>query len=624
MRYPEEKIEEVRASADIVDVAGDYVRLKKSGSQFLGLCPFHDEKTPSFSVDPRNNLFYCFGCHKGGDIFTFVEELEGIGFTEALRLLADRSGVPLPEPSGSDERATEKESIYHALTTAARFYYQQLTDKETGKEARAYLEKRGLAKETVRHFGIGYAPDAWEALLTAAKKEHISAEILEKAGLVKERDKGDGHYDRFRHRLMFPIFSHVGKVLGFGGRALSADEKTPKYINSPETEVYHKSGVLYGLHQGKQAIRGKEEALLVEGYTDVTALHQAGIQHVVASSGTALTSEQVRLLSRYAQRIVLLYDADEAGIQAALRGIRLVVSQGLSAYVVALPGGEDPDTYVADHGAEAFSSYLSEQRRDFVTFMYQQAQAEGRLDHPEDQAKVIDEIVQTVARIPDTLMQETHLRHASDVVGVPQGRLHQVLEDHQKGQKKRPSPPKRAKREEQEHAPAPAPAESLPEERALLRIMLEKGGPLVEFVMGHVALDEFTDGPPRRMATALVDMFEGGAVDPQQFLNGSRGPDLQQLAAGLLMNRYEPSTNWQTRNISVPEYNRDPHEAAAKVMTKLKLTRVDQAITDQKERIFRHNGGGDKELRSLQQEMIELQDLRALIQRREFLEWEDE
>ncbi len=630
MRYPDGKIDEVRAAADIVDVANDYVRLKKSGSRFTGLCPFHDEKTPSFSVDPRNNLYYCFGCHKGGDVFTLVQELEGIGFAESARLLAGRFGVPLPEASGDDERSTEKESVYYALKFAARFYYSQLAEDDIGRTARAYLEERGLAPATAKHFGIGFAPDEWDALLKASKNEHVTPEILEKAGLVQKRKSGDGYYDRFRNRLMFPILSHVGKVLGFGGRDLSGDGEAPKYINSPETSVYHKGRVLYGLFQGKQAVRAEEEALLVEGYTDVTALHQAEIEHVVASSGTALTVEQVRLLGRYAERIVMLYDADVAGVQAALRGIKLVVGEGLSAYVVPLPGGDDPDAYVAEHGAFAFRTYLQEHRRDFVTFMHQQACESGAWDTPEKQATVINDIVDAIARIPDGIMQETFLRHASEVVGVPHGRLHQVMQDTQRKRGARQKRDKPQKQEPERLGPdrtvageTSEPRASLPEERALLRIMLEHGKPLVEFILSRVALNEFTEGPPREMASALVDMFERGAIDVQRVLKGSEGPVMQQLAAGLLMNEHEPSVNWQTRNIPVPAYDEDPQEAAAQAMTKLKLTRLDEAIEAQSERIFQQSARGGSELRVLQEEMMRLQDVRRLIGQRRFMEWEN-
>ena len=327
MRIPDETLAAIRASLDIVEVVGAYVPLKQRGSNYFGLCPFHQEKTPSFSVNPKLGIFKCFGCGAGGDVFAFIQQIEGVSFVEAVRLLAERAGIPLPqsEEAGEDER----EPLFQALRFAARFYFTQLTHETSGKLARAYLKSRGVRPATAQRFGLGYAPKAWDALATAAVASGFRLGVFEQAGLVLPRRERGGFYDRFRHRLMFPIFSHVGKVVGFAGRLLEPDPEQPKYINSPETPVYQKGRVLYGLYQARHAIRKLEEAILVEGYTDVIALHQAGIEHTVATSGTALTLEQVRLLARYAKRILLLYDADPAGEQAALRSIDLCLAQGL-------------------------------------------------------------------------------------------------------------------------------------------------------------------------------------------------------------------------------------------------------------------------------------------------------
>ncbi len=283
MAIPDEKIEEVRTAVDLVEVAEDYVQLKQSGSRYMGLCPFHNEDTPSFSVDPDQNLYYCFGCQNGGDAFKFVQEIEGVGFLESVRMLADRYGVPLPEEETDPDAANEREAILHALRFAARFFYRQLTQSDRGRPALDYLRRRGFTPQTIKQFGLGYAPDEWDALLTVAEEEQIDRETLEKAGLIIERNDGSGYYDRYRGRIIFPIFSHIGKVLAFAGRILDPDDERdqPKYINSPETEVYHKKEVLYGLHQAKQAIRKTDEVLLVEGYTDVISLSQAGVGNVV-------------------------------------------------------------------------------------------------------------------------------------------------------------------------------------------------------------------------------------------------------------------------------------------------------------------------------------------------------
>ncbi len=630
MAIPDDKIEEIRAAADIVDVVSEYVQLKKSGSGFKGLCPFHNEKTPSFHVDPNKNLYYCFGCQKGGDVFSFLQDVEGLGFLESARLLAERAGIPLPDEAVDAEAASEVESIYHALRFAARFFYRQLTQTERGKPALDYLRRRGIEPQTIKTFGLGYAPDAWDALLTAAEEKQIPPETPEKAGLVIARKDGSGYYDRYRGRVIFPIFSHVGKVLGFGGRILDDAADQPKYINSPETVVYDKSKVLYGLRQAKQAIRQAEEAILVEGYTDVISLHQAGVEHVVASSGTALTEQQVKVLGRYARRLVLLYDADEAGVRAAMRALDLVLAQELGAYVVELPAGEDPDSFVQAHGAEAFREHVAQQRQDLPAFRYRQAERAGRLETPEDRVAVQREIVRSIAGIPDASLRREYVRRTSEVLKVPDNELFRML-DEARGEERQ----KAVRREQhQQQTPAPeapgpaaseaAPSGPLPEERMLIRLMLEHGTPMVEFVLGNMALDEFSEGPPRKLVRAFIEMYERDAVEPERALDGRLGADVQSHAASVMMNKYEPSKHWGQREITVPRLNDKPYEAAAKAMTLLKLDRVDEAIKAQSQKIYRASQEGDDEtLRTLQNQMMSLHDLRKRIERREFLEWSD-
>ncbi len=636
MRIADDKVEEVRAASDIVDVVSDYVKLKRRGSNFIGLCPFHNEKTPSFNVNPGMNIFKCFGCSKGGDVFSFVQEIEHIGFLESVRMLAERAGIPLPqEEAEQSERASEIESILFALRFAARFFYDQLTQQPAGETALDYLRGRGFTAATIKQFGLGYAPGGWDALLKAAEKEQLEAETLEKAGLVIPRKDGDGYYDRYRHRVIFPILSHVGKVLGFGGRILDKDTDQPKYINSPQTKVYDKSRVLYGLYQGKQAIRRSEEVILVEGYTDVISLHQAGVQNVVASSGTALTAEQVKMLSRYAKRVLLLYDADAAGANAALRGLDLVLAQGLAAYAVALPAGADPDSFVRENGGPAFDDYVKDERQDFTAFIYEQARRSGALDTPEGQAETMRSVVASLAVIDDPLMQESYLRRASDVLDVPDMQLRQVLKEI--GGQQRRQAERRAEREAwvpppaEEAAPAPeeeavkedrVAIEPLPEEKVLIRLMLEQGRSLVEFVLGNMAMEEFTEGPAREAVQHFLVMYEAGVVEPQKFLDGSFSEAVQHLAAEVLVDRYEPSENWSRRqNITVPRLNDDPYESAASAMTLLKLDRVDEAIDALREKSFR--ASGEDTVRALQTEMMALHALRKRIESREFLEWND-
>lgn len=578
MFIPDDKIEEVRAASDIVDVVSDYVRLKKQGSRFVGLCPFHSEKSPSFSVDPRQNLFYCFGCKKGGDVFSFVRELEGLEFNEAVRMLADRFGVALPtEDAVATEAASEAESIYNALRFAARYFYGQLAHPEVGRRARTYLLDRGLTPETIKRFGIGYAPEAWDGLLKAAAEHHIGPQMLEKAGLVVEKDGGH-YYDRYRGRVIFPIFSHVGKVIGFGGRILEKVPDQPKYINSPETKVYHKGRVLYGLYQGKQAIRRAEEVILVEGYMDVVSLHQAGVENVVAASGTALTAEQVKILGRYAKRVLLLYDADAAGNTAAMKTIDLVLENELAVYAVSLPGGEDPDSYVREHGGEAFLAYAQKHRRDFVEFKYERLRQEGLMDTPEGQAAAARSILESVACIPDKLVRDAYVRRAAEVLREPDVTLFRIV-DQLRARRSGGGPEHR-----RERVPEPAPVEvmdapagasgrerSLPapstrapsaEEMTMIRLMLLHGAPMIEFLLTRMALEEFSEGVCREIVTHLLAQFEQGTVDARPFLDGDFGEETRDLAASLLIARYEVSTNWAWKNIPVPVLDEDPYKIA--------------------------------------------------------------
>ncbi|PQJ35755.1 DNA primase [Salinibacter sp. 10B] len=664
MPIPDEKVEEVRAAADIVDVAGDYVQLKRSGSRFMGLCPFHNEDTPSFSVDPEKNLYYCFGCQNGGDVFKFVQEIEGVGFLEGVRVLAERYNIPLPEEEVDQEAANERESILHALRFAARFFYHQLTQTDRGRPALDYLRDRGYTPSTIKQFGLGYAPDEWDALLTAAEDQQLDPETLEKAGLVVERNDGSGYYDRYRGRIIFPIFSHIGKVLAFAGRILDPDDDRdqPKYINSPETKVYHKKEVLYGLNHAKRAIRQTDEVMLVEGYTDVISLSQAGVENVVASSGTALTEGQVQTLHRYAKRVLLLYDADEAGSRATMRGMDRVLEQGMGAYAVELPEGNDPDEYVQENGGDAFNEYVEEHRQDLPSFAYQRARRQGELKTPEDRVEVQRDIIESVAHIPDPNLRREYVTRTSEVVNVPDADLFRMLEEERerleqqarRRQKREAKRQERQSQEEQAPHPSPAPAEAsasdgganrpqppppdtseappqqqsseparpLPEERVLLRLMLEQGRRMVEHVLGHMALDEFTEGPPRELVQALVEMYQNNNVRPQSFLDGAHGDRLQQLAASVMVEEHEASENWAEReDIPVPKLNDRPYAAAESAMKLLKLDRVEDAIAEVRDRIYEASQNEKEEtVQRLQQKMMSLQELRKHVQRGDFLE----
>ena len=630
-RISAESIEEVRTLTDVVDVVGDYVRLKKRGSNFVGLCPFHSEKTPSFNVNPARAIYKCFGCGEGGDVFNFVSEVEGLSFPEAVRLLADRAGVALPDEDEPDDEANEAEAVSYALRFAARWFFNELTHSESGKIARDYLSNRGISAETVKAFGVGFAPAGWDNLVREITSGSLNPDIVESSGLIIRRKEKDGFYDRYRNRVIFPIVSHVGKVIGFGGRVIDPEDE-PKYINSPESPVYNKSRVLYGLYQARNDIRAKEEALLVEGYTDVLALQQAGVTNAVATCGTALTSDQIQLISRYANRVVLLYDADGAGVRAAFRAIDLVLEKGLAAYAVALPEGEDPDSFVQSEGGVGFEKYLKEHRQDFVRFILENSRKSGATDTPEGLANVQRTVLSSISKIPDPLVKESYLKHASAVLDIPDNDLRAVIKgmrprkyqqsrqrdgggqrDH--GQTSGPPPAIQVgdpSTEKQETAPHPS-------EKSLLRLMLENGLPLVELILGNTAVTEYTEGPAREMVQVLVKMYQDQAIDPASFVEGTHGKRLMHLSAELMMHDVEPSENWQRRkNIPVPKLNENARSAAIGAMTKLKTARVEEQIVALNEQI-RRAGSDETQIRELQEQMMALHEKRKHVMERKFV-----
>ena len=410
MRIPDEKVDEVRNATDIVDVISSVVRLRKRGKSYVGLCPFHQEKSPSFTVSADKQMYHCFGCGVGGNVFTFLMERDKLSFVEAVRVLAERAGITLPAEGSAEGGANaEQEQLYELTRLVGLHFHDNLVNSVEGNLALEYFHHRGFTETTIRKFGLGYAKNSWDDLIAFARRENIEPALLDKAGLVVRREDGSGYYDRFRGRAIFPIFATNGRTIAFGARKLREDDPLGKYINSPETPVYSKSRVLYGLSLAKEAIREREFALLVEGYADLITVFQAGFENIVASSGTALTVEHIQLLSRYAHRITLVYDADSAGSKATLRGGDLILEHDLDVRVAELPPGEDPDSFVRKHGAKAFQ-VLVEGAVSFLDFRAQQLQAEGLFSTPEGKAQAIRQLVETVARVKDELKRTFFLK----------------------------------------------------------------------------------------------------------------------------------------------------------------------------------------------------------------------
>lgn len=419
---PPKTVQDIIEATRIEEVVEEFVSLRRRGINLIGLCPFHGEKTPSFNVNPSKNIFKCFGCGKAGDAITFLREHENMNFDEALRWLARKYRIDIQEVERSPEQIAEQqlnESLFIVNDFGAKHFSDQLFDTDEGKSvALAYFRKRGLREDTIRKFGLGYAPDQRDLLLQHARNQGYSVDLLKQTGLVSQ----DGSRDFFRARVMFVIHNMSGKVAAFAGRTMSADKTVPKYINSPETVIYVKNKILFGAYQAKSAIRKFDECILVEGYMDVISMHQAGIENVVASSGTSLTEGQLQLIKRNTQNLTILYDGDPAGIKAALRGLDLALEQDLNVRIALLPDGHDPDSYVQEFGADVLRDFIKKQGKDFILFKTSILLAETEGD-PIKKAGLIKDIVGSISKIPDPIKRSVYLKECASLLNVDENAL---------------------------------------------------------------------------------------------------------------------------------------------------------------------------------------------------------
>ncbi len=414
---PEEKVLEIQNAADIIDIVSESVLLKRAGKNHVGLCPFHSEKTPSFTVNPEKQIFYCFGCTAGGNVFSFLMKHEGISFPEAARALARRYGIELPTGniSAAQKRVmSEREQILVANKHAVDCFSHALLSDSAGRKGLKYLSERGITGNTLERFGIGYAPEGWSNLMHHLARKGVPKKLLEKSGLVIENKQKNVFYDRFRNRIMFPIFNTGDQVIGFGGRVL--DDSLPKYLNSPETPVYNKSRSLYGLNVTKQKCREKGLAFIVEGYMDLLALWQNGIENVVATLGTSLTSEHVRVLKGYAEKVILVYDSDDAGLKAAARSISIFDSGHLDSMILVLPEGYDPDSYVFEFGAEAFMKN-AEKAIGPVDFLMESAIKKYGLS-VEGKVRIVSAMKEHLAEIQDSVARSLYIKKMAEKLGI--------------------------------------------------------------------------------------------------------------------------------------------------------------------------------------------------------------
>jgi len=421
---PKHTIDEIFEAAIIADVVGEFVPLKKRGANFLGNCPFHNEKTPSFTVSPAKGIYKCFGCGKAGNSVNFVMEHEHYSYPEALKFLADKYNIEIEEEEQTDEEkvaANERESLYIVSNYAANYFKKQLHESEEGRAiGLSYFIERGFREDIIEKFQLGYSPDEWTAFTDDAEKNGHQLSYLDKTGLTIV--KGDKKFDRFKGRVMFPIHNLSGRVLGFGGRILKSDDKVAKYLNSPESEIYHKSKVLYGIYTAKKAISQEDNCYLVEGYTDVISLYQSGVENVVSSSGTSLTEGQIRLIKRFTPNITILYDGDAAGLKASFRGIDMILQEGMNVRVVLFPKGEDPDSYAKSHTTEELKEYITTHAEDFIRFKTS-VLIESVGNDPIKRADLIKDIVASIAVIPDQIKRSVYTKECSSLLDISEQAL---------------------------------------------------------------------------------------------------------------------------------------------------------------------------------------------------------
>ena len=413
---------------DIIDIVGEFVKLKKRGTNYIGNCPFHNEKTPSFTVSPTKEIYKCFGCGKSGNSITFLMEHEKYSFPEALRWLAARYNIEIEETEVSPEQKQQQltsESLYAINHFAQKFFSQQLFETEEGKNiALSYLKERGFREEIIQKFQIGYNPEARDTLTKALLANKFNREILPKTGLVALRNN-DELVDNYRNRIIFPIHGNTGKIIGFGARVIGKSDRGPKYINTPENEIYVKSRILYGSYQARMAIDKADECLLVEGYTDVVSLHQAGIENVVASGGTSLTTDQIRLIKKYTNNLTIIYDGDSAGVKAALRGLDMALEEGLNVRLVLIPDNEDPDSYVNKVGVTAFNEFVAKSKKDFILFQLEVMLKEAGNDVSRKSA-VVNQIAETLSKInkaEDFTRQQDYIRQCAGLLRIDEAGL---------------------------------------------------------------------------------------------------------------------------------------------------------------------------------------------------------
>ena len=563
---PKDTVDKIIETSRIEEVVGDFVSLKRRGTSMIGLCPFHNEKTPSFHVSVGKGIFKCFGCGKGGDSVRFIMEHEKATYPEALRYLANKYSIEIAEVENTPEEQAvndRRESLYIVSAWAAKFFQQQMLETDEGRSiGLSYFKERGFRDDIIKKFELGYSPDVWDVLTQNALTDGYNIQFLEETGLTirKENEK---FYDRFRGRVMFPIHSFTGRVIGFGGRTLKSDKAVPKYVNSPESDIYHKSNVLYGLFFAKKSMRDEDNCYLVEGYADVLSVHQAGIENVVASSGTSLTIEQIRMIGRFTKNITILYDGDDAGIKASLRGLDMILEEGLNVKIVLFPDGDDPDSFVQKFGSAAFKSHIEGNKKDFILFKTSILLKDAGND-PIKRAGIIREVVESIAKIPGGIKASVFVRECSSLLQIEERILISELNKIRLGKIKKDNnfnaPQVQPENVPEPDMPEPAGISDTDEaqEKEIVRLLLNYGHELVHwdditdtyiapYIISNLADVTFEHPLCIRIIEEYKKQLENGKLPSEQDFIKNSDHQIADLAIAMVSSPYILSENWYAK-----------------------------------------------------------------------------
>ena len=594
---PKETIDTIFETARIEEVVGDFVTLKKRGANMLGNCPFHDEKTPSFTVSPTKGIYKCFGCGKGGHAVKFVMEIDQLSYPEALKYLAKKYNIEVQEEEQTPEqieKANARESLFIVNSYAKDYFQDSLNKSIEGKAVGlSYFKERDVSVEMIDKFQLGYNPDNWDAFTKSALEASYKKEFLEKTGLSIFKD--DKAFDRFKGRIIFPIHSISGRIVGFGGRTLKKDDKA-KYLNSPESEIYHKSKVLYGIYFSKSAIVKNDNCLIVEGYTDVISMHQSGIENVVASSGTALGTEQIKLIGRYTKNITLLFDSDNAGIKAATKAIDLILAESMTVKIALLPEGEDPDSYAKKFGGEGLTHFINKNSKDFVEFKIALLDEKSKND-PIKKVSLINNIMLSIALIPDGITREVYIDKCSKLLEVGKAELeNKVHELIHKTKPVKKAERQTAKKIEQTQTVTKDKAKSEFQEKDIIRFMLQYGHYFLNFentdnnseenkvYVVHYIISEFRNQKvfSNPNYSLIFNTFEEalnqGELLTEEYFTQHKDPEISQVAVDIISNEHAISQKWKEHGIYTETEEMQLKKAVDTAIYSLKIAKIVERI----------------------------------------------